>query len=304
MRFPRVLSLVFFVIFSVVVSGCSVLDSKTKAGLQVITADVPSSLFLDGQYVDKTPYIGKEFKPGSYTLLIQPDDQKLTPYETQVTLNKGLLTVVTWKPGPSPEQSGGVVYEMEKITNKKGTELSLVSIPDGAIVALPDREKVFTPTSITDIPAGQVDIEFSLPSYDSQKHTINVLAGYKLRITVKLAKSQQININTVTPTATSSATTVPATNSAVASRAAQLQAVSSSSASTATSVKIKPTNYFVNNKEVLRVRETASPAAKEIGTVDVGQDYPFLKVTENGFYKIQLGTNQGWISTQYSQLQP
>jgi hypothetical protein len=84
-------------------SACNPFQGKSKAGLQVITGDIQSSLFLDGQYLEKTPYIGKDIKPGQYTLRIEPDDPTLLPYETTITLRSGLLSVVTWRPGTRPE---------------------------------------------------------------------------------------------------------------------------------------------------------------------------------------------------------
>jgi hypothetical protein len=304
----RWFSLFIVFIASLFVSACNPLDAKTKAGLQVITADIPSSLFLDGQYLDKTPYIAKDIKPGTYTLRIQPDDTNLTPYETSINLRKGLLTVVTWKPGKRPELSGGVIYEMEKLKSKKNTELSIITVPDGAIVTLQGREKEFAPVTLTDVEPGQKEFEVSLPSYDTQKHTVNLVAGHRTTITVKLAKSEVIDINTTGQTATTSArvalpSITPKPSATPSTRTATASAqTSTSSAKTITGprVKINSTNFFQNGKEVLRVRDASSNAGNELGFADVGSEYAYLNKTENGFHNITFNGKSGWVSAQFS----
>lgn len=154
---------------SVLFSACSnPLDRRNVGGLQVITQDVPSSLFLDGQYLDKTPYINKTIKPGTYTLKIEPDNTNLVAHEAVITVRKGLLTVVTWKPGARAETSGGVVYEMEPIAGGK-TELSFTTIPDNAIIRIDEGEQKFSPLVVADLEPGHHQLEVSLPSYVTQK---------------------------------------------------------------------------------------------------------------------------------------
>ncbi|PIR61992.1 MAG: hypothetical protein COY81_03750 [Candidatus Pacebacteria bacterium CG_4_10_14_0_8_um_filter_43_12] len=187
-------------------SGCQLLDYKAKSGLQVITDDVPSSVFLDGQYLNTTPLIEKEVQPGQYTLRIEPNNQSLLPYETNITLHKGLLTVVTWKPGTKEELSGGVMYEMEPLKNRLQTAVSVVSTPAGAIVSLEGKDKDFTPALYSDVQPGNRAFEITLPSYETQSHTINVQKGYRMLIQVKLAKLQPIE-RTPTPVASASAKT-------------------------------------------------------------------------------------------------
>lgn len=174
-------------------SGCqAILEHRSKSGLQVITDDVPSAVYLDGQYLNSTPLIEKELKPGSYSLKIEPNDISLQPYETSITLRKGLLTVVTWKPAERPEMSGGVIYEMEKLDNSSASEISFTTIPDEAIITLEGREKEFSPFVFTNIPPGNKSFEVTLPSYETQNHTINVQPGYKMLVRIQLAKLQAV----------------------------------------------------------------------------------------------------------------
>jgi hypothetical protein len=291
-------------------AACNPLDRRTKAGLQVITADASASLFLDGQYLDKSPFISKAIKPGRYTLKIQPDDPTLVPYETSLELRQGLLTVVTWKAGTRPEQSGGVFYEMEKLSGTKKAELAIVSIPDGAIVSVETQEKEFTPLNLLDLEPGQREFEVSLPSYDTQKHTVNLVAGHKTTITVKLAKSETTVINTVppTPTPTPEATPQPSPVVGSGSRQASISAQQTASGSSQPSVlsgprvKINPTNFFQDGREVLRVRASASNAGQEVGFAPVGTEYAYLGKTENGWHHINFNGTTGWVSGQLTTL--
>jgi uncharacterized protein YgiM (DUF1202 family) len=296
--------LCLLMIAALFLSGCNPFRPN-KAGLQVMTNDVASSVFLNGQYLEKTPYIAKDFKPGEYTLKIQPDDPKLIPHETTIHLRAGLLTVVTWKPGSRSESSGGVIYELEPITNRQRAEVSIISLPDGAIVSIDDRDKEFTPLLLEDLTPGNHQMVVTLPSYEGQNHTINLIKGFRLNVTVKLAKA---GID-VAPTASDSGKSTTPTATVSGQRAASISAqVATGSARTATNsgtltitkVTILKTNFFVSGKEVLRVRDQSSNAGKELGFATVGNSYPATGKTENGWYQIEFEGKLGWVSKQYA----
>jgi len=284
-------------------SGCTLLG-PTKAGLQVMSADIPASIFLNGQYLEKTPLINKELKPGDYVLKIEPEDTTLASYETKINLKKGLLTVVTWKPGEKPETSGGVIYEMEKLSKNNTSQLQLISIPDRAIVSVDGGEKDFAPLLIENISAGHHDFEVSLPSFDTQKHTINVLPGYKMLVTVKLAKQSLNNDNLTSKTATETAD-ITATASAqpennIATKSTQTTLIKK--VTTGPKVTINKTGFFVNNKEVLKVRDAVGSTSKELGYASVGNEYEYLGQTQSNWYQINFDGQTGWVSGQYSTL--
>src|SRR3990167_1732841 len=108
-------SILILIIVVMIARGINPLELKLKAGLLVTTDDIPASLFLNDQYLDKSPYQDKKIQPSTYTLRIVPDDASFVSYELPVTLHKGIITVVTWKPGPTAETTGGVIYEMERL---------------------------------------------------------------------------------------------------------------------------------------------------------------------------------------------
>ncbi len=304
----------FFVIVCVAtvgLAGCS-FKKDSKAGLQVITHGVPSSVFIDGQYLNKTPLIEKDLIPGLHMIRIEPDDPDYLPYETEVNLNPGVLTVVTWKSATRPEQMGGVIYEMEKINSKDSSEVSFVTIPDGAIITLAEREKEFSPVTIPNVTPGQLEYEITLPSYETQSHSIEVAAGYRMVISVKLAKldptgaekkatkeqteaSAKTATEEVTPQATNSAkaTGEKNTKTATAAGTPNLEAPSQV-------VQINSTNFFQNGKEVLRVRNNPGSNGIELGMAEVGKTYPYLGREKNGWYQISFDTKTGWVSAAYA----
>lgn len=292
---------------AVSLSGCSLLDKKNIAGLQVITNDVSSSLFLDGQYLDKTPYINKEIKPGSYTLKIQPENQKLIPYETQVTLRKGTLTVVTWNPGNKSENSGGVIYEMEKINSNQG-ELSFITIPNNSIITFDQGEQQFSPLVLKDIEPGHHQFEISLPSYEKQHHTINIIKGYRINVTAKLAKAkyeadktQKSETSDTNLESSSSAHKDETVKNLIMKESLEDVEATQTASISGQAVKINKTSFFQDGKEVLKVRKKANPTAEIIGYAKVGKSYSYLDEA-NGWFKIKIDNQSGWVSGHYAQL--
>lgn len=303
-------------------SGCNLLERKNKAGLQVITNDEVVSIFIDDQFLGKTPFLTKDLKPGEYTIKLEPEDKKLVPYETTLNLRKSMLSVVTWKPGRTLTESGGVIYELEKLADKNQTEVSVISIPDGAIISIDGQGKQFAPYTLEGIAEGNHDFEVSLPSYETQNHTINIVQGHRLNILVKLAKDNVLHMDeeSLTPEPSPSQiqrkTTIEATQSGsvrgASSTATSPQETSqplrqpaqqtSLSESTGTKVLIKSTNYFQNDKEVLKVRDASSSAGKIIGLVESGKEYTYLGEKTSDWIKLSAGNKEGWVSSSYAEI--
>lgn len=288
----RLSVLLIIIVGSIVLSGCNH-PWQRSAGLQVITNDLPVSVYINNQLADKTPFINKELKPGNVTIKLIPDDPTLAAYELPVILRRGLLTVITWRPGNRPETSGGVVYEMEPIKDKKMSELSLVSLPDSAIARLDNGQQEFTPILVENITPGTHTIEVSLPSYETQKHTINVISGHRMNVTVKLARISEA-LSQPTSTATSATESKPETSTTSATMKIN---------NSGKTVKIISTNYFVEGNEVLKVRAQPSATAAEIGLAQVGNSYEYNSVVENGWLNISFEHQSGWISQRYAQVQ-
>jgi len=296
--------LIIGLIASIFLSGCSILDKNTTAGLQVITNDKTSSVFLDGQFLEKAPLIEKNIKPGTYSVRIEPDDPKLVPYETSVTLRKGLLTVITWKPDTRPELSGGVIYEMEPLKNKQQSEVSFITIPDGAIVAFDGAEKEFAPVIIPGIDPGQHEFEITLPSYESQQHTINVVQGYRMIVRVKLAKLEAIPESEMEPP-TSEGSITPETQPTDTTEPLEIKQSSPSAEASQSGqlVRILPTNFFQEGKEVLRVRSEPSTESNTLGFVESNTTQTSGGESKLGWNSVIFHTSLGWVSSDYSRME-
>jgi hypothetical protein len=285
-----VVSLVIFLIGF----GSFKLSKPTKSGLQVITGDEPASIFLNGQYLNKSPLVDKELKPGIYNLSIQPDKENLTSYDTEVTLNPGTITIVTWHPGQTVDKSGGVIYEMKRSDDKNKTLIHFSSIPDKAIIKVDDKPKDFTPLTLEDLPPGQHEYEITLPSYETQSHSLNLESGYEINALIKLAKTN--DDNEAKPTPNTEIQTIETDTQNVN------EATPTVSDANQKQVTILKTGFMQDGVEVLRVREKANQESKQIGLVEVNHQYPFLS-EKAGWYHIHFGTNleqTGWISAAYA----
>lgn len=284
-QFRTLASFLFLIIVSgLVLAGCTFsLEKESRAGIQINTAQVESAVFINGQYLDKTPLIRKNLKPGEYVIEIKPVDEKLAPYETTLTLRQDLLSVITWKPATTPEKSGGVVYEMEPLPIKDASEVSFSTVPDGAIIELLDKPKEIAPYTFKDVPEGEAEYTITLPSYEEQQHTINVVPGYRMLISVKLAKQ-------------SDALLQPTPTVAIASPSATTTATGSAT------ITILKTNLFIDGVEVLRVRKEPTVTSEEVAVVPVGKSFPYLGEKKDGWFKIAVASTSGWISGTYANL--
>jgi len=268
--------------------------NKVKSGLQVITEGASASLFLNDQYLDKTPFIDQKIMPGNYQLEIVPDDPSLANYELPISLNKGYLTVVVWIPGPTIDTSGGMIYELEPLSNKKQAEVSIISNPDQTLVTFGTLEERFTPILLRDLEPDNYNLEIKLVSFDPQKHTVTVIPGHRLNITIKLARNHQAGM----PENADQVEEKPQ-ETAESSDDPESMRVNSNQV-----IKIKTTNFFQDGKEVLRVRQEASLNSQTVGYVSSGKSYDYLDEKEGWFFveftdPVDAQKKQGWLSGEY-----
>jgi hypothetical protein len=280
----KVWLLLAIVIIALLFISGNPLTIKQKAGLQITTDNVPATLFLNDQYLDKSPFSDKKIQPNSYVLRIVPDDTNLAPYEIPIKLNKGTVAVVNWKPGTTSTNSSGLIYEMEKL-NSNDTQIEMQTIPDGAIVTFDQGAKQFTPLLMTGVSEGVHEFEVSLPSFETQQHTVNVPKGHRVIITAILGRTGDL------PQGTTESVSQDDSESSAGDSLDQLGGPQ---------VQILSTNFFVNEQEVLRVRASANQGGAELGFAAVGQFYPYLdEVTD--WFQIDFEDQPGWVSAQFSQ---
>lgn len=257
---------------------------QPTAGLKVET-NPPSLVFVDNVQIGKSP-LEKYFTPRSATIKIIPDStsQNLPTYQTQVTLNDKVFTVIRRDFGPTDLESAG---ETVALIPEPGSAAGLsvnTSSPSYASLILDGQPQGLTPLSISGISTGNHQISLSAPGYTPRTFSAQAIAGYKLTITAKLAGSP------LSPSPSPSASPTPSTGATPTPSRAPTPSVPS--------VKIltTPTGF-------LRVRSGPGAAYSELGQVTPGNVYPFTDST-SGWYLIKVAltaTSSGWISADYAQ---
>jgi hypothetical protein len=248
--------------------------SPKPGGLRVET--VPSSsVIINGSIVGETPYKGF-FKAGPLLLRLAPkgSSENLVPFETSITLEPGIETVVGRNFGTSEENSSGYIISFGK-NNAQTAGLVVVSEPSNAQVLVDGVSRGFTTYDISAIAPAKHAITVKSPGYSDFSMTINTLVGYRLTFYAKLGKegTQQISDSDTQKT---SAKIVTILNT--------------------------PTGY-------LRVRSKPGSAGEEIAQVKPGDTFPYLDIdVATGWIEIQYEASKsglpsgiaGWISGSYA----
>ena len=271
-----------------------------RAGLQIEynRGQGYASVFLDDQYLEKAPLAEREIQAGDYILKIVPDDQGLAEFSTPISLEKGTLAVVIYEAGLSAKQSAATVYELHRQAELgRSGSLSVDSYPERAQLSISGQGDLTTPTTIDNLPAGDYQLSISSPGYQSQEQQLQILAGYQTKISVKLAKLDETELeqdktDNSNQEIDSEASQSAATNQAVASQSAQ--------------VLIKNTGYFVDDQEVLRVRSASSSSAGELGWAIAEHSYPYLAHLlddeQSAWLPILFEDQTGWVSSQFAEI--
>lgn len=295
-------SLIFVMILlsaGVVLSGCGIQQKKQRSGLQIETGNNKTvAVYLNGTYINHTPLVEKSLQPGTYVLRLVPTDPSQVTYEESINLNPGTVTWMIWNPGPTAETSGGTLLEVEPLNPKKHWwefykseekmgSLIFQSIPDNAIVSIDsEREVRFAPSEYTDYGQKPISFTITLPSYETQAHTIEMKPGFQVKVISKLAKKDPLLASNLSESNVLGSTDVVIDPEATAT--------------SESSVQIAPTKFIFEGREVLRVRAEPSPTAPTIDYVDVGSIYPTTGNRETDWVEIQLASRSGWISSAYT----
>lgn len=292
------LSLVLLV--SLLLSGCTVpLIGKGKAGLKV-AASVPATVILDGKQEGATPFEKIDLKSKTYRLQLIP--QSGQPWETTLTLHDNLLAVVERTIGGNDQESEGYIMELEKISDKTQSQISVVTIPDPAAVRIDGQPKGFAPLTTALSTEGNHEVIVSSAGYSDKKVPLAVPKGHKLTLTVQLSRTKIVSPS---PEASESATPETSTTPTPTPTGVKSQAK--------TTPTPKPTSIALTRPYVeildtptgwLRVRgEPNSSSGKELTKIYPKETYKFLESIESGWYKIKLDDGQeGWISGKYAKL--
>lgn len=250
-----------------------VTKSQTQKGALQVTSSPTSKVFLNDKYLGQTPLCKCDpadmIKTGDYTIRLVPTDKSLQEFQEKITISEAILTVVDRKFGRD-FLSEGYVISLTPLSDKKKTELMVVSFPQGSTVLLDNDPIGKTPVLFKDPTESDHIVKVKKNGYNEKSVRIRNTQGYKLTLAAYLS---------INPDNISNTTTNPTLSPDMGK----------------VTISDTPTGF-------LRVRDTSSVDGTEVGKVSPGETYP-LVAEQEGWYKIKLtnGT-EGWISTQFAQL--
>lgn len=243
------------------------LANPAKAGLYI--ESTPSAVVLvDDREVGKTPFKG-DFIPGQVVVKLVPlqAGSYLAPYQTQLTLVAGVRTVVHWDFGATQETSSGDVITFDR--SAAAPSITLAVLPVDANVAIDGANEGMSPIKKTGVAPGDHSIVLSKDGYMNRTISVRAMDGYSVVVVATLASESSVIAPISTP--------VP-----IGINKDEIIILKT------------PTGY-------LRVRSEPSSLGNEIGRVNQGDRFEIVGRDEkSGWFKILLGSQEGWISNQYA----
>lgn len=307
LRYPKLITLIVITIIAITMSGCTIPFIKQDyAGLQ-IDAIPGATVYLDEKHVGPTKYFDEKLKPSEYTIKLVPLTDNLPAWETRVKLLAGKTTIINREFGATLSESSNYILQLEKISNKKSAELTIVTTPENVIVRLDDQPKGFSPLTNLGLSPDTHKVTLSIPGYKTLNINVNTIAGFRVLLTAELGKAPAFQA-TATPSATIAAT--PATPSA--SPNVNPSPLATPSPTPSPSIKPSPTptvakpyvEITTTPTGWLRVRsEPNGLIENEVARINPGETYPFIESNDAGWYKIEYAAGkQGWIAATYAKL--
>ncbi len=292
---------------AVFLSACTLklpsLPGAKKSGLQV-TVSPQATIFLNGNSIGLTPVLEDKLSPGEYTVRIVPSDSSLQPWEAKVTLTGGVLTVIDRKLSLTPDQSHGYTLSFEKV-NTKDSQLAVSTLPDSVTVTVDGNPQGFAPLSQDNLSEGDHTIILSSPGYEDKLIRARTISGFRLTVSAQLAKkaAPPPTIAEATPSAESSSL-IPTPSKKSTPTPTKKASIMPTPIKTATSSATIAKPYVEINNPVdkfANVRATPARDGELLTTVDHGEQFPYLSLTENGYHKIEYAPGkQGWVASQYA----
>lgn len=292
--------------------GNLMLLPQKQAGL-IISFDSgqTGSIFLNGERLNDNAILTTasfaNLRPGEYSVRLVPDDPQLYTYERSVKLQSGSSVTITWSFGDSFDTSSGEITMLEKLSSGPQSDLTVIAIPENAIVRLDGQSKGFTPINLAGLTPGAKTLTVTAPGFIERTTSPALQKGYRTIVETKLA-SQQVDLSPTTalpdPTATESA------------QLAGGEPTSPTASPTPAPAPGDPisvgqqltTPPYVTVLETgtgwLRVRAEANASSAELAKVTVGSKMKYLEETTSGWHKVEVQAGQiGWVSGQYATIQ-
>ncbi len=298
---------------ALLLTGCNLPWQKNISGLQIeVTEGAKAQVYLNELHLGETPVNRDNLKPGVYKVKLEPSGETgKQPYETEIHLYPGALTTILWSFKGSEPSGTGDILELEPLSTSDRAELSVITVPEGASVALNSTTYGLSPVILDTINPGDYSLTVTAVGHARKTFSAKVTKGFRLHVFSRLDKESTetiaaptatptpivLNENVgasprptplVTPTPKPTPKSTPIPNTPVATTSTAL---------------VKP---YVTIKDTgtgwLRVRDQASSAGSEVARVTVGASYPYVS-TLNGWYEIEYLPNaRGWISGQYASI--
>lgn len=253
------------------------LNRKTEKGALRVTSDPKSSIYLGNKLIGMTPFCAcdaAQMLPiGDYNIRLIPNVSSIRAYETEITINKGTLTVVDRTFADNGSGDGSII-SLIPLSSKNEIELLVVSMPDKANVFLDSNPVGITPLLLKQVSESDHDLRLTLDGYKDKSIRIKTALGFRLSSLVFLGVNEDLS------------------NSPLASVSATL---SQEVAVGKVLILNTPTGF-------LRVRENNSISSSEISQIKPGESYELISEKE-GWFEIKLGSPSGklgWISSQYA----
>jgi hypothetical protein len=269
---------------------------REKLGALSVSSTPRATVFVDDIQVGITPYFEDKVRSGEHTIRLVPESaDNLTPWESQVLVAPNVLTVVNRVLGSNEASSSGEVLSLEKIPSRKNAALTVVSVPNNAVVKVNGEAKGFSPVSVDELEPGEYQITVAAAGYEERTISANTVVGYKLTVNVQLTQkiegfeeaTPSGQLTTGTPTPETTATPTPKGSPKPSQTPPPKPYIK---------VKATPTGF-------LRVRSEPSTTAEELAKLEPDQMVPYLNEEKNGWYKVEYEEGkEGWVSGVYAEL--
>lgn len=304
--------IIFSIAASIALSACTMPFSKSQKSALDVKSDPVAAVYINGDHVGSTPFQKEGLKPGEYTVRLVVESNPEKEWQTQVVLKPSLLTNITRFFGDTEDVSSHFTLSLEKNGNKDSGDITVISLPDSAVVKRDGQPIGFAPVEMTYLSPADYQISVGSPGYKQLAIPIKAIAGHKLTISAKLAKDKDVvkPVESASEASVSAITAVAATPSPspLASSPSPSPKASPKASASPTTSALVPAKPYVTILDTptgwLRVRsEPSGTVENEVGKVDTGKSFPFIKNNGTGWYQIEYEDDkQGWISAQYAKL--